>query len=266
MKIAALSVSAILTLSLLSLLGCKSKDQQCLEGCDKTFATHNDGCASPTQPNPDRCRIHAEESRWLCRQTCGVSEPKPAGLEAKSEPAPEARSSPRETPAAGPRARAPFAQELDKVCEGTAESMAAAYAGTGGAHNAALVFYKDPDADRFIAQTLGDDYKDLDVQKKERGLPRVDAYALVVCVAVKEHHKVKSCAYKPKHTLELHDATFDIRVLEARTAKELASETVSVKHSVKQCPASWSFADERATSLPAFSDAVIEVAKKHVAP
>lgn len=260
MKIVTFSVAALLTLSP---LGCTSKEQECLDGCDKAFTIHNNGCASPTQPDPDICRVHAQESRWHCRQSCGITEPKPAGPEAKSTPATEERSSQRERPAARP-ARPPNAQELDKVCDGTAEPTAAAYAGTEGTHNAALVFYKGAGADRFVAQTLGDDYKDLGSQMKE-GLPRVDAYALVVCVSVKEHDKVKGCAF-PKHTLELHDAAFEIRVLEARTAKELANETVELKNSLKQCPAVWNFWNERELSLPLFSDAVITMAKKYVDP
>lgn len=238
------------------LFGCKSKEQKCLESCASGFTARDQGCSSPTQPNPDRCRQYATEDRWTCRKSCGVDEPNPVAKPTSAQTA---------APAATPAPSVPFERDLAKVCAGTPEPMAGAYDGTKGKHNAAVVFAKGGNGDKLVAQTLGDDYKALGVQGSSGGLVKADAYALVVCVDVKESRKAKECPF-PTHTLELHDATFQIRVLEARTAKVLADETVNLKHALKSCPSVWNFWSARDVSLPLHAEAVVKVAKKLVDP
>ena len=248
-------IAGLLT-AVVALAGCKSKEVKCVEDCDRGFTTRDQMCNSPTQPEPATCHKYAAESNWMCRKTCGINEPNPVAEPTSVKPAATASAAPP---------RVPFESDLAKVCAGTPEPMAAAYDGTKGKHNAAVVFAKGGNGDKLVAQTLGDDYKALGVQGSSGGLVKADAYSLVVCVDVKDSRKVKECPF-PKHTLELHDATFQIRVLEARTAKVLADETVSLKHTLKSCPSVWNFWSERDVSLPLHAEAVVKIAKKLVDP
>lgn len=254
MKIPTLAAALVVVAAL---TGCKSKEEKCVENCALAFATQDGMCDSPTQPDQAGCHNHAAEGRWVCRKSCGISEPNPVAAATSAKPAKTATAAPP---------RVPFDRELDKVCGGTPEPQAAAFDPTKGKHNAAIVFSKTGAGNKLVAQTLGEDYKALGVQGSDgTATLKADAYSIVVCVDVKDHKKVRDCPF-PKHALELHDATFQIRVLEARTAKVLADETVDLKHNLKKCPTAWNFWSERDVSLPLHSEAVIKVAKKFVDP
>lgn len=238
-------------------LGCKSKEQKCLESCEKAFKVHTELCTSPTLPNPEQCPSLAKESRWQCRRECGVNEPNPVPTTVASV-APPALPPPEK-----PRIASEY--ELASLCSGKPVPGAAAYRPSKGAHNAALVASLTLGADSYTANTLTDDYKTLGPQGDAGTRQSADAYSLVVCVSVKDHKKVKECKF-PTHALELHDATFEIRVLEASTGRELKNEVVAVPHGLKQCPTVWNFYSERDISLPLYAPAVLKVAKPFVDP
>jgi hypothetical protein len=124
--------------------------------------------------------------------------------------------------------------QLDELCEGKAVPSAAAYDGAKGAHNAAIVVHQDLNSSEWTPMLLGDDYDSLGAADGKR-LRKADAIALVVCVRPTESKKVRDCKFGKGRRLELHDAAFEIRVLEAKTAKVLATEKVQLEHELKQC-------------------------------
>lgn len=235
--------------------GCESKQDR-LDECDNAYADHMKGCDSPTQPEPDRCREYAAESRWLCRQQQGVNEPKPKVAKAPASSAKPAKERPK---------RPASETDLAKVCDGTGEPTAAAYDAAQGSHNAALVAYQKLGGGKYTASTLGADYEAIGPQGGANKT-KASAFSLVVCVTPKEHTKVLDCPFKNGSHLEVHDGSFEIRVLEAKTAKQLATETVALKNQMKVCPGVWNFWSKRDISLPLYKDAVLKLVKTHVDP
>lgn|GEM_PF-702790 len=231
-------------------MGCQNNKPSCIQECEKAFESQEKACGSKTQSEADSCSQKAKESRWSCRKQCGLDEPSPTPL-----------ASPAATPTASSPA-IPSVLDLGKVCDGKAEPTAAAVDNTSGAHNAAVVATQNLGSDLYLVDTITNSYDS--IGPKSGKSKQADAYALVVCVSVKKHQKVKECPFA-KHTLELHDATYQIRVVEARTANELKSIDIAVAAD-RQCPPTSTSHQQRDISLPSFVKTVLEEADLHVHP
>lgn len=246
----------ILTLAPLALLavalpGCTSKETKCITSCDPEYSAQRAACKASN--SPDKCAEDALRARWACRKACGLVEPEPPRVASDAKPTP-----PRQP------ASVPYDRELYKVCNGTPQPLAPAYDRAKGKHHPAVVASKGTDGKEFLVESIAPAYKPLGVPNAAP-LMKVDAYPLVVCVTTKEHKKAKDCAFPKQHVLELHDATYQIRVLEAKTAKVLADETKALK-SDGRCPSVYGFTGEREVSLESPQDAVLKIAKKYVDP
>ncbi len=150
--------------------------------------------------------------------------------------------------------------DLDAVCNELPKKQAKPYAKKVGEIHPTIVFTRD-DSNAKYQKSYSDDF---DGWKTDNAAD----YQLVACVTATSRKKVKDCVFdeeKPVRTLELHSATYEFRVLEAHTGKEVGKKTVDLKAD-KECPMFWMFKEERQTKDPEFEQALMEFAKAFVAP
>ena len=153
-----------------------------------------------------------------------------------------------------------FDRDLDNVCSGMPEKRATAYAKKPGEIHPLVLFWRDSESDAWKKSYTSK----LDGWKSDDA----SGYQLVGCVTVKKFAKAKECKFDsktPVRYLDLTDATYEIRVVEAHTGKELGTKTVDLKAATR-CPFIHTFRANRETEHPDYVPAFIEFAKTFVAP
>jgi hypothetical protein len=151
-------------------------------------------------------------------------------------------------------------KRLANVCNGMPEKGAKAYAKEPGKIHPLILFSRTSESDEWTKP-----YSDkFDGWKADAPAD----YQLVGCVTATKVTKVKECKFdakKPVRFLDLADVSYELRVMEAGTGKELSKKTVEVKAPTR-CPMFHMFHEQRETQHPDFAPSFIEFAKPIVAP
>lgn len=153
-----------------------------------------------------------------------------------------------------------FDWDLASVCNEMPQKKATPYAKKVGEIHPTIVFDRSDANSKFEKSYSGD----FDGWKSDDA----KAYQLVACVTVTSHKKVKECVFdseKPARYLDLYSATYEFRVHEAATGKELGKKTVELAAD-KECPMFRMFKQEREAKDPDYEQALMEFAKAFVAP
>lgn len=153
-----------------------------------------------------------------------------------------------------------YDRDLRNVCDGMPEKRTTAYAKKPGEIHPLVLFSRVSESDEWTKSYSG----------KLGGWKAENAgdYQLVGCVTVKSSTKAKECKFDsklPARHLDLTNATYELRVVEAHTGKELGSKTVELKAATR-CPIIHTFRANRESKHPDFEPAFIDFAKSFVAP
>lgn len=175
------------------------------------------------------------------------------------------KDKPKESPAkpeaavAAPE-RKLYDSDLENVCNAVPEKRAAPYAKKPGEVHPLVLFSRMSESNHWTKSYSG----------KLGGWKVEDAarYQLVGCVTLKKSTKAKECKFdakQPVRHLDLTNAEYEIRILEAHTGKELGKKTVNLR-AASRCPTFHMFQSMRDTQHPDFEPAFIEFAKSFVSP
>jgi hypothetical protein len=159
-----------------------------------------------------------------------------------------------------PPARKLFDFDLASVCNEMPEKRAAEYTKTPGKIHPTIIFQRGGENEKYTKSYSGD----FDGWKAEQA----ESYELVACVTIKSRKKVKECKFDsktPVRYLDLNDASYELRVLEAKTGKLVDQKNVELK-AESRCPMFFMFREERESKDPVYEQALIQFAKGHVAP
>ncbi len=119
---------------------------------------------------------------------------------------------------------------LDKVCHGFPEKRAAAYEKVPGKISPAAAASRESDRAAF-GSGIGPSFRGWDTKEGKD-------YQLVVCITEKSRTKSLECKFDEKyiiHSADYYGATYEVTVREAKTAKVVATTTVT-EEGDKKCP------------------------------
>lgn len=166
------------------------------------------------------------------------------------------------SPAATALATAPYISErdLERVCNGEPLKAAKAYDATAAAIHPTIVLARRHDKGAFSEahQTEFAAWK-----AKENGL-----YELVACVTPTVTTKVKDCKLESKGTvysIELQDASFELAIYEAQTAKLVGKKSVDLKVE-RTCPSAAIVTQKYETRQPDYAKTLHSWAAQYVTP
>ncbi len=149
---------------------------------------------------------------------------------------------------------------LDKVCYGLPETRAAAYEKAPGKLSPTLLFSRVNDNARFVSSL----HPEIEVWRSEVA----QRYQLVLCATEKSRTKKKDCKFddkEPVHFLDMYSATYDVALREAKTAKVLATTTVT-EEALTSCPTMWLFKSTHDTDIPGAEKAIVVFADPFARP
>lgn len=152
-------------------------------------------------------------------------------------------------------------RDLERVCMGEPLKEAKAYDGARDRVHPTMVFLSKWNGGSFS--------KDEDKSWKAWEASENKAYELVLCVTTLQTKTVKSCELETTagatRTLELQDASYQMVLYEAKTARQIAKKSIDLKVD-RKCPTAWLFQHSRAERRPEFAPALVAWAKQYAAP
>lgn len=174
-----------------------------------------------------------------------------------STTAPSTPSTDTSTPATTP-AKALFSSDYAFACNGIAVNGAAAYQKTAGVHPA-IVLSRDSAEETYYERTsvlpAGWSVNWKELAKTE----------LAACVDITSSSLVETCKFDIKgdaYDLEIYNATYEFKLYEAATGKEIAKKQVDVK--MDKCPSMHMFSNKLEKDYPDFNQPLIEFLKPFV--
>ena len=169
------------------------------------------------------------------------------GCGKKGPPPPERSSVSEVTPAP---VEEPLSDEsLGVVCNGKAEPRAKPYAKDAATPHGVRAYERDEPNGQLRVDSL----MDLDRFRA----PKVEDTEIVVCITRTPGEKTETCTFddkQPPYFLELHNASYEITVREAKTANVLATKTVNLEN--HGCPMLHTFSSQTETNYPVVDHAV----------
>jgi hypothetical protein len=125
--------------------------------------------------------------------------------------------------------------EMWAACAGRPIASAAPYDATGGTKNK-VAWYR-----RFDEKSYLDTIHILTGVESAGWREKAELPPLVGCIDVTRGKKLRDCQFEGGKTLTLHEATWNYRIVEARTGKVLGEKALVGRSTF--CPFSWNFSD-----------------------
>lgn len=148
--------------------------------------------------------------------------------------------------------------DIRAVCDGKPAPGAKAYSKTDPSAHAMAIFLKAGTSE----------YRDDDVAPLKRFKPeKPEQTELVACVNRTAATKKDACEFdssKPSHFLDMHEATFELTVREAKTGAVVATKTATLPQN--GCPMFHSFSSEREDDYPSTDAPLLQLASPLVLP
>ncbi|MFO0591953.1 MAG: hypothetical protein U0441_30685 [Polyangiaceae bacterium] len=145
------------------------------------------------------------------------------------------------------------------VCDGKGEARAKGYAKDAAAAHAMVAFQRD--------EPKGD-LRTASVMKLERFRPqKLEDVEVVVCITRTPGEKTETCTFddkQPPYFLELHNASYEVSVREAKTGNVLVTKTVNTEN--HGCPMLHTFSAQTESDFPTADHVVTGIAAPFLLP